>query len=378
MTTLRLAAVAAIGPMLLACGGGDDSTDGTVDPSSPSSTGPSGNGPPGTASTGAIPSGSATLGCDPNAEIPCVEGIAEPCTGLDSGYDGDEYCRTPPDPSLGFQIHVGPSDYSDPAQVDPYLLSAGEETNWAEVVPFPNTTEVYSRGYRSYMRPGSHHFIMFGNESGTPSGPIQNGGGAESAVGIGGQFLAGATRAIQNIDTHTEYPEDQGVGWRVPPNWFASMNLHFVNSTEHVLLQEIWINFIYIPQEQVTQFVQPITWYGGLGMNIAPGTHTVLSNTALPCTAPADLRVGMMTAHAHASTLRVTTTMNDSTLLFEDYDWAEPTEWRYSRAVQNSPPDAATFQSGGHNRAYDGEMCNVFGYYITPDRNGPNWMCAFF
>jgi hypothetical protein len=407
MTSLRLAALAALVPTLIACGSSDDST-GETDPGY-IITGPSGTTPTGTMTgpAGTNPVTPGTPGCDPNAEIPCIEGIAEPCEGINSGYDGDEFCRAAPDPSLGMQIHIGPDDYSDPAQVEPYLIYAGEETNWAEVAQFPNTTDVYTRGYRSYMRPGSHHFIMFGNDQGTVSGPMENGGGAEAATGIGGRFLGGATKAIQNIDTQTEYPEDQGIGTRVPANSFVAMNLHFVNPTDHALIQEIWVNFIYIPQEEVTQYVKPITWYGGIGMNIPPGTHTVLSNAATSCTAPADLRIGMMTAHAHASTLRVTTKMNNSTLLFEDYDWAEPTEWRYSRAIENPAPDPATFQSGGYNgllnamagdsfqwecevnnrttsyltfsnRVYDGEMCNVFGYYITPNVNSANWTCAFF
>jgi hypothetical protein len=257
------------------------------------------------------------------------------------------------------------------------------------------------------MRPGSHHFIMFGTDRGTPNGPMRNGSGAESAVGIEGRFLGGATKAIQNIDTKGEYPEDQGIGSHMPANSFVAMNLHFVNTTDHALLQEIWVNFIYIPEEEVTQYVKPITWYGGLAMNIPPNTHTVLTNGSASCTAPADLRVGMMTAHAHASTLRVTTVMNDSTLLFEDYDWAEPTEWRFNRSVDNPTPDADLLRSGAYsgllqasandrftwecevqnngntnltfsNKVYDGEMCNVFGFYITDDQSALPWACAFF
>jgi hypothetical protein len=305
------------------------------------------------------------------------------------------------------QVHVGPEDYSDPDQVDGSLIAPSDETNWAEVVQLPNTTDMYTRGYRSYMRPGSHHFIMFGTDQGNPSGPMTNGSGAESAVGIEGRFLGGATKAIQNIDTRGEYPEDQGIGSLLPAQSYIAMNLHFINTTDHPLLQEIWVNFIYIPEDEVTQYVKPITWYGGLGMNIPPGTHTVLSNSDIPCTAPADLRIGMMTAHAHASTSRVTTWMNESTLLFEDYDWAEPTEWRYSRSVENPASDPSILQSGGHtgvlmatpsdtftwecevenrgttnltfsNRVYDGEMCNVFGFYITDDKNAAPWACAFF
>jgi hypothetical protein len=188
-------------------------------------------------------------------------------------------------------------------------------------------------------------------------------------------------------------------------------NLHFINLEDEPLLQELWVNFIYIDESEVTQYVKPITWYGGFLMNIPPGAHVTLQNPAESCTAPGDVRVGMMTAHAHANTLRVTTKMRaagsgEETLLFEDYDWHEPTEWRYNRAANNPAPDAELKRSGGFsglvqtkpgdeftwecevqnaqsvnltfgNRLLTGEMCNVFGFYFTKERAAKPWTCVF-
>lgn len=347
--------------------------------------------------------------CDPNAEIPCVEGIAEPCENYDTGFRGDEFCRAEPDPALGMQLHVGPEDYDDPEQTEPYMLAPGAETNWYEPKVGKNTETVFTRGYRSYMRPGSHHFIMYGTNDAVTEGQGPQGGGEgiESAMGaVGGTFLGGATKPIQNIDTMGPNPEDQGIGSEIAPNRGIYVNLHFVNTTEDPILQEIWVNFIYIDEAEVTKYVKPVTWYGGLGMNIPPGEHVVLENAPGSCTAPDEFRIGMLTAHAHASTSRVTTLQNGE-LLFEDYDWAEPTEWRYRADVDNPTPDLDAGISGGasglvyakpgddfiwqcevqnkgttnitfSNRVYDGEMCNVFGYYFTDNRNAGPWMCAFF
>jgi hypothetical protein len=349
--------------------------------------------------------------CDPTAPIPCFERLAEPCEGPESGFDGDEYCLAPPDPVLGFQVHTGPSDYDDPDQTDAYAIVPGEETNWAEVTEMPNDTTVFTRGYHSSMRPGSHHFIMYGMDekpAGVGDGPIQNGDGADSAVGaVGGTFLGGATRAIQNIDTQGVYPEDQGIGSEIPAHRPIAMNLHFINTTDHALLQEIWVNFILIDEAEVVQFVRPIEWLGGLGMAVPPKSHALLQNPPGSCKPPQDLRVGMLTGHVHASTLRVTTTMNDSDVVLEDYDWHEPTEWRYRRDVENAAPDRATKTSGAlsgllevhptdtfewqceiqnetdatlhfGNKVYEAEMCNVFGFYFAPNRDAPNWTCLFF
>lgn len=357
------------------------------------------------------------LECDPNADVPCIEGLAEPCENIESGFPDDNYCRAVPDPSVGLQVHVGPSDYTDPDQIAKYVIYPGEETNWAEAKQSPNDELIYVAGYWSFMRPGSHHFIMYGSDQDPTGGQRTDtsGGGLESAVGIGGRFLGGATRAIQNITHRTEFPEDQGIGHDIPPRTWASMNLHFINVSEVPRLQEIWVNFKLIDEADVTQYIKPITWYGGLGMNIPPGTEQLVTNApseynggnGSECRAPGDLRIAMMTAHAHASTRRVTAKMNGETVLIEDYDWAEPSEWRFTRAHDNPVPDRVSGTSGAYtgllevgandtftwecdvhneietnlvfaNRVYDGEMCMIFGYYLHPEPNQAPFFCAFF
>src|SRR4051794_40275077 len=64
----------------------------------------------------------ADAACDPKGDIPCFEGLAEPCRGLNSGFKGDEYCLASPDPDLGFQVHTGPNDYDDPSETDRYIM----------------------------------------------------------------------------------------------------------------------------------------------------------------------------------------------------------------------------------------------------------------
>jgi hypothetical protein len=192
----------------------------------------------------------------------------------------------------------------------------------------------------------------------------------------------------------------------VPPPRPIAMNWHFVNTGDKPLLQEIWVNFIYIDESKVTQFVKPIEWLGGLTMSIPPQAHTTLQSPAGSCKAPEDLRVGMFIGHVHANTVRITTTLNDSQMLFEDYDWKEPTEWRFRRDVQNPTPDATSKKGGAYsgflhvttadtfhwecevqnksdvtlhfgNHVYTSEMCNVFGFYFSPNRDAPNWNCYF-
>lgn len=361
-----------------------------------------------------VAAGAAAETCDPAGKVPCFEGIAEPCRGIHSGYDGDEYCRAAPDPSTGFQIHVGPEDYSNPDAVSKYLAKPGDETNWAEVVQTPNDEIAFWDGYYSYMRPGSHHFILFGMPAGsappTGTGPTMNGGGAESAVGaLGGEFLAGATVTVQDAMPHV--PEDQGSASEVPPKSNYAVNLHFINNTDHDLIQEIWVNFHYIPEDEIVHWHRAITWYGGYGMNIPPGTAYTLQGGAT-CAPPANasnVRIIGVTGHVHANTNEYSASMvrdGQTTLLFQDFDWHDPLEFRYNTKADNGTPDATAKTPGGYsgvlevqptdrfswecqgfnksnvnltfsNRVYDGEMCNVFGFYQTDTKDSAPWTCAF-
>src|SRR5262245_524343 len=97
---IRTSAVAALAlmPFLFAC----SSTDDEVDGNQPSNVDPGDTG--GT--------------CDPTGKIPCIEKLAEPCENFNSGFDGDEYCMKPPPVGEGLQLHVGPTDYTDPEETD--------------------------------------------------------------------------------------------------------------------------------------------------------------------------------------------------------------------------------------------------------------------
>ena len=365
--------------------------------------------------------------CDPNADIPCLAGIAEPCKNFKTQFEGDEYCLKAPDPAVGYQLHVGPSDYTNPDNYGKYLADAGAELNWAEVQTMPNDAPRFTDGYYSSMRPGSHHFILFGLPAGsntTGSGPMTNGSGTESAVGaLGGTFLAGATRQLQNAIPNSANPDEQGIGTETAPHAEMALNLHFINTTTHQRLQEIWVNFRLIDESEIKHWAHAITWYGGVRMNVAPGAHYILDSqgsvnsggtdgAVAACGAPnvPNLRILGVTGHVHANTIQYNATLErdgQTTVLFQDYDWHDPLEFRYNGVDKNGTPDAASKKAGGYsgilmvqptdkfnwqcegqndsgvnltfsNQVYKGEMCNVFGFYSSDAKDAGPWLCAFF
>jgi hypothetical protein len=188
-----------------------------------------------------------------------------------------------------------------------------------------------------------------------------------------------------------------------------------VNITDKPLVQEIWVNMIGIdfPADEIEQKVKAIEWYGGVGMAIKPGEHTTIQGAADgSCKATSDMRILGVTGHVHASTTRFAMYMQRAgettkTQVFEDYNWTEPTVFRFNSATQNNPPNPATKLPGAglsgvlnaangdtftwecevtnnrqvtltfSDKAYDGEMCNVFGMYSAPNPTSP-WTCFSF
>jgi hypothetical protein len=365
--------------------------------------------------------------CDPNdPKIPCFKDKAEPCDGYKSDqgdgtpFPGDELCLKPP--SNGFQLHVGPSedDFSDPDKLQPWILPAGgfpgqgPDTNWCYYMKTPNDEMVYSSEYYAHMRPGSHHYIMFGVKGDVPDSTIPSSCAQRNAeIGGGANFLSGATREVQNASMFGDAPEDQGLGSPVDPHQQLNMNLHFFNVTDHPVLMELWVNMIDKPADEVTNIVKAIEWLGGLGMKIPPHQSQTLQSPS-SCASPTDIpevRILGVTAHMHANTVRVSmyhqaAGSTDKELVFDDFSWSEPTVWLFNSKLTNPTPDRTASKSGAaksgvftvtpqdkfswecqvdnktdstlvfSDKAITGEMCNVFGMYASPVAKNP-WNCYF-
>lgn len=362
--------------------------------------------------------------CNPNdPDIPCVVGKTEPCDDFHTDYpDGDKLCMKPP--VDGYQLHVGPANYDDPAEIEKWVLppggipgAGGPDYNWCYYMKTPNDVDIFTNGYVAHMRPGSHHYIMFGLADGTdvpdstePSSCAQR----NAQIGGGANFLSGATRQVQTATMFGDAPEDQGLGSPMSAHQQVNMNLHFVNITDKPVLQELWVNMFVKPADEVTDVVKAMEWLGGLSMNIKPHTDQTLKSptSATACTAPlGDTRLLGVTAHMHANTVRVSMYhtapgATDRELIFDDFNWEEPTVWRFNSSIVNEMPDRASNKSGApksgvfmatqgdsfswecevHNtqdvalqfsdKAYSGEMCNVFGMYSSPKATKP-WNCYF-
>jgi hypothetical protein len=367
----------------------------------------------------------------PKADGTCADGYtkaggacitlegADPCVDQPhTQFDGDSQCLEAPDPSEGLHMHYGPTDYDDPAEVAKYIINPTEELVDCMFQKTPNETDVHMNTYHVRLRPGTHHMITY----------TQPGDHAPSTApeacnqGASFTFLVGATSINTDISSVGASKEYEGAAMLIKAKSNAAIQMHFINTTDKARLKEGWINGLYIPDDEVKLETNPITWLGGIGMNIQPQTQVTIKggteaateiSSCLVTEATGPLNIMATVAHAHSHTQRVAAYITragktEREKFYEDFNWEEPTFMFYNSGVKNPEPDAASKRTGGvsgqlqafvgdkiswecevHNdgagdvntlrfsdKALTGEMCNIFGVYSAVDTVATNpWNC---
>lgn len=318
------------------------------------------------------------------------------CIDADPDYKtqwrGDEFCILPPPPELGLQMHVGPSDYDDEAEVKPFLLEPGAEvnTNYYMKAPIDEPKHYYRTSWR--MRDGSHHLIVNTLPFERPDGwESSTNGSAELGLGTG---FGGSQRTDTDRPQGTlEVPaENQGIGGEITARQQFRFNLHHMNRFEQTILREVWMNVWYMRPEEVTKPMQGMTILGNpADVRIPDGQHRLLHYKS---TVTGNPRVITLLGHRHANTDRfgiwIEKKSGQRISAYESFEYADMPVYQYDSVSQNPAPDIEKRQDGGHtgvllldegdelhfvcdinnqsgvtlrfvNELFTGEMCIVFG-----------------
>src|SRR5262245_36686847 len=131
---------------------------------------------------------------------------ALPCN-INSGYAGDDVCILPPPDGAGFQMHYGPNDYNDTAQVAKFLLQPGEERTDCIFVDTPNETEIFYNEYHGRMRPGSHHMLLYVEDGVDKPDSTQPG---PCAQGPNTRNIFGSQEQVIDVKRQNSAPENEG------------------------------------------------------------------------------------------------------------------------------------------------------------------------
>jgi hypothetical protein len=193
------------------------------------------------------------------------------------------------------------------------------------------------------MRPGSHHLI---GQSRPEHVPTQGFADCGPNDGIPAGLFAGSQ--VPKFDDRTgQAPENAGFARLVPAQTQAVINFHVINATNEDTLREAWLNYYYIPADQVKAQPGAIDLNGGLAYYIEPGVHKTYP---FSCSPPEKVRILNLGTHMHAHAKRMTiykVSGGTQTKVLEGYSWEDPTYLYYDTIHQNTPADPTTQTPGG-------------------------------
>jgi hypothetical protein len=295
--------------------GGSAGTDGSAGSAGTGTGGSAGNGP-------------GPHNCDVvSSSKPCTTD-PDPC-GLNSGYEGDEYCILPPPTDKGIQIHFGPKDYKNLDEVRPYLLPPGGESNSYGIAHIPLTENRWYNRVEIRMRPGSHHLINSLVQGKPAEGFLPAGSSCPSEIA----GFAGTQNLVYNsMPNGIPAPENVGLGSSLAANTSLCLNHHGYNiSGTTQRLREVWINVYFVPESEVTQRSTGVFVIAGPWQGIPPHTRQALTMTA---TASGNGRFLSLFGHRHAHTERFAVWQNDN-LIYDSWDWQESVVYTYNSITTN-------------------------------------------
>ncbi|HET8932073.1 MAG TPA: hypothetical protein VFN67_01475 [Polyangiales bacterium] len=332
--------------------------------------------------------------------IRCID--ADPSYKTD--YAGDEFCILPPKAELGTQVHVGPADMAKPGT---FKLGSGEEENTMYWVNSHNDEDHYYYRTNWRMRPGSHHMIINISDDDHADGwaaDLEGAGADARNVGATGFDTSGKSRGFggsqrPDLDRPQSVlevpPENVGIGALLKANQQFSFNLHHLNTSDHPVLREAWVNVWYMDKAEVTKEMRGLAASGSpKDVAIPAKQRTVLKYR---CDVEADSRIITMNGHRHAHTDRfsvwVKKKSGEEIRAYESFNWEDMPTFQYDSISTNPMANVDKHVDGASsgmlevsegdevhflcdinntldvplkfaNEAIDGEMCILFGSYI--------------
>jgi hypothetical protein len=354
--------------------------------------------PMGAAGTGAMDPGPVVPGMMEPMGEPSLDGRGK--CNIDSGFPDDNACLVPPAPGEGFQIHVGPTDYKDAAQIQTFTFAPDRETSECWSFHTPNTEDAYWQTFELSGRAGTHHIIntMFGTDK--PDGTTFTVCG-DPGTGTNPDIIGNLPGASKAYMPRTKIaPENAALGRKIPAKAFSQADMHYFNFTKEPLLREFWLNVYTVPKEKITGESKQIRGMGGLiwtALPIAMGTDMVFQYACPPLAE--DGRIIALLGHYHSHGKRFAAFLN-GTKVFEMFDYMDPKIFEYDSITKNPEigPESAKQagassgimnvkagdvlswechiinddQPGGlryTNEVKTGEMCNLWGESVGPEIN---------
>jgi hypothetical protein len=284
-------------------------------------------------------------------------GYAEPeICNTDSGMDGDDVALCAPDAHAGIQLHFGPSNYDDPAELKKFTLAPGEEATACVFVRVPDEADKYFGQYVGRSRPGAHHLQISWAAPADASRESGSLGPCGSVLST--QFVAIAQTANMNVpDLSIPRPRNatnaggldfEGGASPMRRGAMLEMTTHFLNTTGRPILREAWINLYYKDPATVKHVIHPISMISA-GIRVpAHGKQTFRRS----CSSPLARTVSFLQGHSHVGSQRFSmwrhvAKTNELVPIYTSFDPLDPAFLTYNATVKNPEADLEAAIPGG-------------------------------
>ena len=210
----------------------------------------------------------------------------------------------------------------------------------------------YYRQFR--MRPGAHHNII----TVSPGASMPAAGGFDPSVGFDGAsgHRIGTSNHLSedNPKGNMIAPENTGVGIPLEPLANVNVSLHSINTTDKPILRELWVNFWYRPESEVTDPVEELYQLGDTSFQVGPHEETTLGPYSCDITGSGHML--WFYGHRHANNLSFSATRvrgEQRDLFYLGYNWEDPLVLEYASNVTNVLADPGKMIEGGWNGILD-------------------------
>ena len=271
-------------------------------------------------------------------------------------------------PTAGFQL-----------KLSSFAVRSGFERELFDYKVVGNTSDVWVNRIQTQMRVGSHHFVLYTFNPGTPTAVLP---------------AVGAVRDIRNTDgtynvlnmvpmeyhvffagtqaTSSDFRFPAGVALKIPAGQAIDLNSHYVNASAQDVTGEAEANLWTVPASQVTQAASTLN-LSNTDLTIPAGRDTTITKTFRFSTLT---RVVALTSHMHARgtkfVIRIAGGARNGEVVFTNTSWDHPPFVAFDTPIVLQPGEGLTSEVTFHGDASkvvrfgltsQDEMDIIFGYW---------------
>ncbi|MFD2522059.1 monooxygenase [Emticicia soli] len=243
--------------------------------------------------------------------------------------------------------------------------------------PLGNTETAYINRIQIKMRPGSHHFILYGfrnPENLAPLNQVRDLRNADGSLNIlTFQQMGNHIFNFGGSEANMDYTFPEGTAVAIAPNATFDMNSHYFNTGTSPIPGEVYIN-LYTTNKANVKNTLKVLDLANQNLNIPPKQKTVISKTF---TFDKNIKVAMLFSHTHKLgekfEILIKGGSRDGEVVYTSGDWEHPEKINYTPYISIKKGEGLTSRITYNNTTdktvrfgltTEDEMGIIFGYYF--------------